>query len=554
MTFHVRNLTPHPTSANLEARTVEAIVSTGADAPRPGFTERLDLRGADLSRLIGAPVLDAHRAGSTRDQLGVIEAAELRPEGIWVRMKFRTNDAARAVLGDIAEGTLRGLSIGYTVAEWREERDGDRRVRIATRWTPLEVSIVPVPADPGAHFRNGDPHMENEEQTAEGQAETTTQTRAQVNAEIRRIGETAGLTRAWSDAQIDAEATADAARRAAFEAMQTRSEQTTTRTTRTEITVDHTDPAVIAGRAGEALFARSHPEHELSAPARQWAHMSIPDLARDCLRRAGITGTGMAPETVITRALHTTSDFSLILGDTVGRELRRGYQAAQSGVRTLARQTTARDFRAKRSLQLGEGPMLEKVAEGGEFKHGTIDESGESYTLATFGKILSVSRQAMINDDLGAFTQVPGRMGQAALSFEAAELATLITGNPDMSDGTPVFDAAHGNLSDAYGAPSTATLTAARTAMWRQTGLSGQLVAVVGRDDRTLQPICRSESGRSGCIARPERTQAGQNCKTLKNRKPKGPTNQMLSEMKDKCRLLLPGACEPRLTLLGARA
>ena len=132
-------------------------------------------------------------------------------------------------------------------------------------------------------------------------------------------------------------------------------------------------------------------------------------------------------------------------------------------------------------MRVNSPARLERVAEGGEFRHGTIDESAESYTLATFGKIISVSRQAMINDDLGAFTQVPGRMGQAAMSFEAAELVALITGNPDMSDGVPVFDTDHGNLSAAFGAPSITTLSAARTAMWRQTGLSGQLVGVAPR-------------------------------------------------------------------------
>lgn len=121
MTIHVRTLVPSPTTVDRAARTVEAIVSTGADTPRPGFIERLDLSGADLSRLIGGPVLDAHRSASTRDQLGIIEAAELRLEGIWVRMKFRSNTAAEAVLSDIAEGTLRGLSIGYTVEEWSKE-------------------------------------------------------------------------------------------------------------------------------------------------------------------------------------------------------------------------------------------------------------------------------------------------------------------------------------------------------------------------------------------------------------------------------------------------
>jgi len=481
MTIHLRALSPQPTTVDLEARTVEAIASTFADVQRAGYIERLNPKGADLSRFVGAPVLDGHRSGSTRDQFGVIEATELRPEGLWVRIKFRSNDTARAVLADIAEGTLRGLSIGYTVAEWKEGRDGNRRTRTANQWTALELSMVSIPADRDAHFRTGALHMEQDEQTVERQTETAQATRAQINAEIRQIAETAGLTRAWADEQIDAEATADAARRAAFEAMQTRSASATTRTQRAEITVDHTDPAVIAERAGEALFARSHPDHELSAPARPFAHMSIPDLARDCLRRAGITGAGMATETVITRALHTTSDFPLILGDTVGRELRRGYQAAQSGVRPLARQTTARDFRAKRSLTLGEGPMLEKVNEGGEFKHGTIDESGETYSLATFGRILSLSRQAMVNDDLGAFTQIAARMGTAAASFEAGELVKLVTSNPAMSDGTAVFHADHGNLEAAFAAPTATSLSAARVAMWRQTGLSGQLIGVTPR-------------------------------------------------------------------------
>jgi HK97 family phage prohead protease len=90
----------------------------------------------------------------------VVEAAEVRPEGLWVRIRLRSNDAAQAVLADIGDGTLRGLSIGYSVAEWKETRDGDRRIRTATRWTPLEVSIVPVPADPGAHFHHGGNQME----------------------------------------------------------------------------------------------------------------------------------------------------------------------------------------------------------------------------------------------------------------------------------------------------------------------------------------------------------------------------------------------------------
>lgn len=474
MTIHLRNLAPSPSTVQSDARTVEAIVSTGADTARPGYIERLDLTGPDLSRLIGAPVLDAHRASSTRDQLGVIEAAEMRPKGIWVRMKFRSNAAAESVLSDIADGTLRGLSIGYQVAEWKEVRDGKNRVRIATRWTPVEVSVVPVPADPGAHFRNGASSMEAQTQTVETTTTPPAATRAAQNAEIRTIAETAGLTRAWADAQIDAEASADDARRAAFEEMQARAASTATRTTRATVGTDHTDPETIATRAGEALFARSHPGHQLSDAARPYAAMSTIDLARDCLRRAGTSVTGLAADTVVTRALHTTSDFPLILGDTVGRELRRAYEAAPSGVRMLARQTTARDFRAKRALQFGEGPELKKVLESGEFQSGTIEESGETYSVETFGRIFSISRQALINDDLGAFTQIPAKLGNAARAFEAAQLVAKLVANPAMSDGIAVFHADHANLAGSGAAPSLTTLSAARNAMRRQTGIGGE--------------------------------------------------------------------------------
>lgn len=479
MTIHQRRLSPRVTTADLEARTVEAIASTLADVQKAGYVERLAREGMDPARLIGQPVLDGHRSGSTRDQLGVIEAAEMRPEGLWVRIKFRSNDAAREILTDIVEGTLRGLSIGYRVAAWKDGQEGGRRIRTAVKWEALEVSIVPIPADAGAHFRNGEHEM----------PETTeAQNRATINAEIRAMAATAGLDQAWIDAQIDAEATPDTAREAAFTAMQQRSAHQGTRTTRADITLDHTDPQVTAARAGEALFARSHPEHDISAPARAYAHMTTMDLARDALRRSGASVSGLSADTVLTRALTTTSDYPLILGDAVNRELRAAYNAAPSGARQLARQTAARDFRGKRKLMLGEAPALEKVNEHGEFRNGAVDEAQETYRLDTFGKIIGVSRQAIINDDLGAFTDLPRKMGIAARAFENDFIVGLILSNPAMSDGKAVFHADHRNLAvSSDPAPNDiltmdiATMAGARLAMRRQTAPGGMLIDVTPR-------------------------------------------------------------------------
>jgi hypothetical protein len=227
-----------------------------------------------------------------------------------VRLRFGSNEAATAVVADIADGTLRGLSIGYNVASWSESREADRRIRTATRWTPVEVSVVPAPADPGAHFRHGNSIMDDEEQTLGNQGEEGRETRADVNREIRAIAKTAGLTRAWADTQVDAEASADDARRAAFDALRSRSAETT-RTARATVGFSNDDPLVVAERAGEALYARAHPEHQLSEPARGFAYLTIPDLARGSLRQAGIATSGLSTETLIRRALGgmaTTSD------------------------------------------------------------------------------------------------------------------------------------------------------------------------------------------------------------------------------------------------------
>ena len=491
MSFHFRFAETRPATLDPEARTIEAIASTGAETARPGFRERLDLDGANLDRLIGGPVLDAHNSRSTRDQLGIVEAAEVRPEGLWVRLRFRGNAGADAVLADIGEGTIRGLSIGYTVQRWEETREDGERIRTAVEWTPMEVSVVPIPADPGAHFRAaGEVHMEQqttENTAAEGEAREARsagearEARAAVNREIRQIAETAGLTREWADEQIDAAATVEEARAAAFEAMRERSAATPTRTQRAHVGASADDPHTRAERAGEALFARLHPEHDLAPAARGFAGMTPRDLAADCLRAAGAPTTGLSTDTIITRALHSTGDFPLILGNAVGRELRRAYEAAPSGARRLARQTAARDFRARSAVVLGEGPTLEKVPENGQYEYGTIAEGAESYSVETFGKIVGVTRQALVNDDLGAFQRVPAMLGMQARAFEDQQIAQLIEANPTMADGVAVFDAAHGNLAGTGGAPSEATLSAARLLMRQQTGLQGALINVLPR-------------------------------------------------------------------------
>ncbi|GAA0569504.1 prohead protease/major capsid protein fusion protein [Caenispirillum bisanense] len=483
----VRRQSTAPKTLDEAARTVRVVWSTGAAVQRRDmagpFLETLSLDPAhvDLARLRGASVLDDHARFGVRSILGVVDDAGIADGEGWAVVKFSRRPEVEPVWQDVKDGIVRHVSVGYSVEAWQETNDpatGTRSKR-AVRWTPREISFVPLPADAGASVRSNPMPDDQTLTTAADPAPVTT--RAAVNAEIRSIARVAGLDAAFADGLIDRNASAEEARAAAFDAMRERSAAPIT-TVRASVGTDHDNPEVRAGWMGEALYTRVNPSHQLSEPARQYAGMTLPEMGREILRLRGISTTGMAAASVITRALHTTSDFSIILGDTVGRTLRQAYGAAPAGVKMLARQTTAPDFRAKTRIQLSEAPTLEKVNEHGEFKSGTMADSKESYKVDTFGRIIGITRQALVNDDLGAFTDLSRRFGVAAAEFEAGFLVDLLTANagagPAMEDGAPLFHASHGNKASTAQQLLSATLSDARLAMRLQKGLSGTLINV----------------------------------------------------------------------------
>lgn len=207
--------------------------------------------------------------------------------------------------------------------------------------------------------------------------------------------------------------------------------------------------------------------------ARAYMHLSVADMARNLLEARGTRTSGMAPSGVVAMALHSTSDFPILLQSTGDRVLRKAYEQASAPFRAISRFRTARDFRPLTSVQLSEAPSLLEVKEGGEYSHGSMAEALESYSLKTFGRIFGISRQALINDDLGAFLDVAARYGRAAAETENAEISKLVTGNVKLADNKTLFHADHGNLGTA-GALSETTLSEARKMMRKQKGLDGK--------------------------------------------------------------------------------
>lgn len=477
-----------PSTLDREARTVEAILSTGADVVRFDFDgeyiERLsiDASAIDLTRAEGAPVLDSHRQDALDRILGRLQSVRIENGALVGTIKISSRHDA--VLDDIEDGIIRGVSIGYTIESHSDEvdRDTGQRLRLATSWTLVEASLVAVPADAASTVRSG----VMPETTGAAQPQTpesggaAVQTRANINAEIRSIAETFELPQEFVDGLIDQGATVDQARAAALTELQQR-QSSPVRTRVTNVRAVE-DPQEMIRAMGEAQYARANPAHELGERARDFYGMTTLDLARDCLTRAGETVTGASASALITRALQTTSDYPMIFADTVNRTLMASYQAAPSTLKTVSKRSSARDFRRKTKIQLGEGPSLEKVNEHGEFKSGSMAEAKESYAIETFGRIVGFTRQALINDDIGALTDPAAKLGTAASDFEAQFLVDLLESGaglgPDMDDDKSLFHADHGNVAASGAALSEATLSQARLAMRTQTGLAGRRINV----------------------------------------------------------------------------
>jgi len=118
------------------------------------------------------------------------------------------------------------------------------------------------------------------------------------------------------------------------------------------------------------------------------------------------------------------------------------------------------------------------VAEAGEVELGSFSEDGETWALATYGRIVSFSRQAIVNDDLGAFQRLMQGAGMRAAQVENALVFALLTSGtsnngPTIADGSQVFATGHGNLASSGTAIDVTNLGAARAAIQKQTSLDG---------------------------------------------------------------------------------
>jgi hypothetical protein len=524
-------------SVNVEERTVELTWTTGSKGRRwswdiGSYMEELEVsaKALRLDRLNnGAPFLNAHSSYELSDVIGVVEKAWLEGEEGRALVRFSQREDVEGIFRDVQDGILRNISVGYAVHRYEvvEEEDDKLPTYRAVDWEPLELSLVPIGFDDGAKIRSAktaadyqgqrfntifdvreattlpdqpaavantteeNPMTEEEKRAAEEliRRESADAERKR-SMTIRQMAKKVGLGDDVADDLVERGVSIADASSALIDKVAERQAGGQPETRNSQPTViGGVDTAVLVAKRSAMMNALDHrcapTTIKLEEAGREFRGMRLVDMARECVEMVGGNTRGLMPAEIAKAALgcdrqamrsagmHSTSDFPLLLGSTVNRTLRAAYEVAPQTWRPLGRQTTVPDFRAVTRAALGDIAALEKIKEHGEYQYGTLEEDGAPIKVAKFGKIIAITWEAIVNDDLGAFTRVPQALGNAAAQTESDVVWSLLLGNPNYTDGTPIFHADHGNLAASGGAINTTTLAAARASMRKQKSKGG---------------------------------------------------------------------------------
>jgi HK97 family phage prohead protease len=510
-----------PSTIDVDKRTVELIWTTGARVLR-GFWEpyyeelSLDAKHVRMDRLRSgsAPLLNAHSSSSLEDVIGVIESARLDKGGKTgsATVRFDSGTLGEEVFRKVREGILRSVSVGYRVYKMSKIEDGETTTPVyrAVDWEPYEISVVPVGADAGAVMRSAGttvyPCIFEERAMEEDDVKTNIPPAAQppappaaaVSAEQVRAEERARISRIQSigralkrpDAEIqsaiDTGVSLEAFRAAAQDNFADESTLSFGKISAGESEHEKFQRGMqtwILEKAGvsaivgefEKTQGRSHDSN-----AGEFRGLRMVEIARMCLERAGVNTSRMLPMDIVGKAMThrsstvaaSTGDFPLILENTMHKSMLASYGTTPDTWSMFCSIGSVSDFRDHSRYRLSSFSRLSKINELGEYANKAIpDATKEKIGADTLGNTVGISRKAIINDDMQAFSRLPVMLGRAArLSIEALvyDLLALNGGlGPLMNDGQTLFHATHGNIGTGA-AISVASLDADRVLMASQ--------------------------------------------------------------------------------------
>lgn len=429
---------------------ISMLAYTGGVIRPSGWWEGVivDLAGVEIPSQ-QLPIRFGHRSGWS-DGVGHTESisvanGQLTAEGVISRDTL----TAREVVKSASNGFPWQASIGAEVMEVEFLRDGvsttvngqqvSGPIEIARKTRLYEISVVDLGADSQTEVSiaaQGDRPMPNENQN---QNPAPTQTPAPVTTPVAapvvaQPGTQDLLARQREELAAEVTRVAEIHRLCAGQPqIESRAVREGWDAARTELEVLRASrpvPSVVSGGTGpvtsqvlEAALAQAtrlpNAERHFTPEVMQAAHsrfrgrLSLQELLLEAAWANGYTGRSFrsSPKDVL-RAAFSSADISGILSNNANKFLIAGWNTVEQTWRQVSRIRPVSDFKTITVYRLTGDLKYEQVAPTGEIKHGNLSEIEYTNKADTYGKMLAISRQDLINDDLGALSEIPRMLGR----------------------------------------------------------------------------------------------------------------------------------------------
>lgn len=227
------------------------------------------------------------------------------------------------------------------------------------------------------------------------------------------------------------------------------------------------------------------------AGSQEFKRTRFTDLARRCMEFEGINTRNMDDREVVSRAFSlpysmrasdgqaylSSGNFANLLLDAQNVTLQKAYMDVPTTYQMwCGRGEPVDNFKNINRVRVGEIGNQPTVEENGDYKDMSISDAKESYFVEKRGSIVSLTWEAMKNDDLGGFTRIVRMQGAAMARTENRSVYQIFFDNAALSDGIALFHTSSHGANKVTVDLSVANLNAAYAAMALQTGLNTDVI------------------------------------------------------------------------------
>ena len=435
--------------------------------------------------------------------VGHIEKVWLEDNRGKALVRFDTDEQSETIFQKVQSGTLQGVSVGYAINRYEVLEDEDTKstngrfngpAYVVTDWEPLEISIVSVPADPtvgvgrsaeeihtSIDTQEDNTRMDQEKNLEVQEVKSAPVETGLTQADLQKAMEqerkrTSEITAMFRDFDVEGADEAIVLGKSVEEAREMVMDQLRARNKGVSVTMGEAESDKFRAAAQDAvLMAAGIPVADAAPGAQELRGYSMIEMARESLRRESGSTVNFGDNMELARAaINSTSTFPAVMSNLANKSVMVGFNEAETTYQIWAGKGSNRDFKEAARVALSEAGTLELVPEGGQFKQDSFGEASARTKVATYGKLFSLTRQAIINDDLGMFSKIATKYGSAAKRLVNKMVYAQLTGNVKMQDNVALFDSKHGNVAGTGEALSVKAIAKAITAMRRQKGIQGE--------------------------------------------------------------------------------